>query len=432
MGYCKPKSSPMKCNYDYVHSSFKAPYISIFSNYMYYIPAHAITTRHMYEDNSIANGQGRWLMIDATYYNEDQRYYNAGHLKNTAYMFYNCTYLNSDFAHCKTFVEDASYMYAYCPKLNQSISSTYPNLKNAAYMFFNDYGNISFNVSSCPNLINASHMFDGISGFSYMQPYISGNVFPNNLRDASYMFRGTKFNSTYNNFSLPDSLTNASHMFENCIFLNRANYEGGVYEFINKLSNNLTNTSYMFANCRNFNYEFIGYGFTNNIVDASYMFAYCVKSDIMPFGRIKLPTKLVNASHMFDSTRIQAAAIANIFNNFHDNITDFSYMFNNCIGAGSSTEIVIGVKARNLAYMFANCRDLALNIRVYSDSNLENVSNMLYNHTNNKRIVRIFCKNISKFTGREEKFMVCSPISWTTVTNGYYNNKYGIYIYKNL
>lgn len=118
--------------------------------------------------------------------------------------------------------------------------------------------------------------------------------------------------------------------------------------------------------------------------------------------------------------------------NFNGSV-NLGYKVDNCaymlVNANSyNQETIIPASVNNCRSMFENCT--AMNSNIYINGNVENkdITNMIYNRGNSKRI-NIFsnCDN----TTHLGKVCTGSPITLTSMTNGYYNSAYNVYFYNN-
>lgn len=223
---------------------------------------------------------------------------------------------------------------------------------------------------------------------------------------------------------------NCSYMFENNEFINDPIYIG----------NTVTDCSYMFSNCQNFNnIIFMG----DNVTNCSYMFNSCNNFN----QSIQIPNNVINCSHMFDSCE-------NFNQNIQipNNVTDCSYMFNWCTELNQNIQIpnsvtncsymfsssilkdiiTIPSSVTDCSFMFSNCQLLS-EIIIQEDENqpIHNFTGLIYNRPNNISL-RIHCNNLSLITDSSSNSIVNEPIMWSSMTNGYYNLFYNVFLYNNI
>lgn len=110
--------------------------------------------------------------------------------------------------------------------------------------------------------------------------------------------------------------------------------------------------------------------------------------------------------------------------------TNCQSMFWNC--ASYNQDITIPASVTDARYMFDSCYNMGSNIFV--DAEFESAMNctagMLASKDHSKR-VNIWCNNLSTFLSTNWQSIVSSSITWTEMTNGYFNSVYNIYLYNN-
>jgi hypothetical protein len=82
-------------------------------------------------------------------------------------------------------------------------------------------------------------------------------------------------------------------------------------------------------------------------------------------------------------------------------------------------------------YMFNGCTNMRCNIYIDNKNlNNKNMAGFIKNHPNNKRI-NIFCNNIQVLNRTDTDSIIEQAITWSSISNGYYNRSFNIYIYSN-
>ena len=159
---------------------------------------------------------------------------------------------------------------------------------------------------------------------------------------------------------------------------------------------NKNNCSNMFEDCDQFNLPVvIGYGVNN----CSNMFRNC--------RNFNQPVVMINNVYTCSSMFINC-------NNFNQSITIFN---------------VYGCRE-----MFCNCYNFSGNVYIRSNKFGSGQSGMFYGCYNNRRKNLFVYKNMSTHFNSTVagSTLVYNEITWTTMTNGYYNAAYNIYVYTNL
>ena len=233
-------------------------------------------------------------------------------------------------------------------------------------------------------------------------------VVNNNYRiggSCAYMFSG---NDLFNQpVTIGDNVTSCSTMFNGCFNFNKPVTIG----------NNVTNCVAMFYSCWKFNQPIT---IPNKVNFCNYMFLDC-----RVFNQpITIPDKVLNCAYMFNNCGNFNQPIT-----IPDNVTNCAYMFQWCYNFNKS--VTIGYNVLTCAYMFNNCRNLNQNIYIKS-TKTSNVVRMLYNH-NNQKMINLFCTNLASLNKTTAATsLVGAAITWTAMTNGYYNATYNVYLYNNL
>ena len=179
---------------------------------------------------------------------------------------------------------------------------------------------------------NMSHMFDGIgaSQIDFLDNnHVSTDLNTENVTDMSYMFANTTninwLPATY--FTNTSKVTNMSHMFYNS---GSDSSPDGSYYFSNDVSK-VKDMSYMFANSRAF-FDLKFDWNTESVTNMSHMFDNCVSR----FGRIHEfdglenwdTSNVTDMSYMFRGLRTPEGDDLNLSGWDTSNVTNMSYMFN--------------------------------------------------------------------------------------------------------
>lgn len=147
------------------------------------------------------------------------------------------------------------------------------------------------------------------------------------------------------------SVTNMSHMFENCDTFNQPIGEWN--------TSSVTDMSYMFYRCTSFNQPIGGWD-TSSVTDMSYMFAaydgwgstHSTCKFNQPIGEWDT-SSVTNMSHMFNNCTSFNQPIGEWDTS---NVKDMSYMFNNCESFNQPIGEWIVSKAVSMKCMFVRCR----------------------------------------------------------------------------
>lgn len=254
------------------------------------------------------------------------------------------------------------------------------------------------------------------------------NLDTKNITNMDYMFSGDKSitkldldkfdtagaNSMNNMFANCEKLSDFSlenfntqnvqfmmHMFENCKSITSL-------DLSSFKTPNLKDISYMFKNATNIkdlkisnldvsNVEFMMYTFqgmssitnldlstwnTSNVTDMSYMFYNCTNLNQIITDKFDT-SKVVYMMHMFDGAFAQGTTpVALDLTGFDtSNVTDMSYMFNNCTNLQSINLSSFDVtKVQYMNYMFNNCSSLmGLDLHKFTTKSVTDISYMFSN-----------------------------------------------------
>lgn len=269
-------------------------------------------------------------------------------------------------------VTNCTYMLNGCSNFNRPVTFG-NNVRNISYCLrgcskFNSPVVIGDNVTSMLGL------FNGCS--EYNQPI---NI-PNKNISINLLFSGCKkFNCPV---TIPDSITRAVDLFRSCFNFNQPV----------TISDNINYASAMFADCYNFNQPVT---ISNNINSVSSMFANCYKFN-QPLN--------VNCPNV-------------------QSILSYS---------GINSNVTFGTRTVNLFRAMDNCMNFTGDVFVQGTA----VTNVygLFNYCNNSLRKNIWFNSAlnAVFNARTgSTSMVGASVTWTAMTNGFYNALYNIYCYNN-
>ena len=283
------------------------------------------------------------------------------------------------------------------------------------------------------------------------------------LSYCSYMFPNVEtFNKPVT--ILGNKISATSYMFENCIAFDKP---------VTMIGSNIRRCDYMFNNCNNFNKPII---IPDTVYTCSSMFKYCRSFN----QSITIPSNVNYCDQMFyfcsklnsPITIIPGGSQINCYEMFchcdifnqsvtiPDGVTNCSCMFWYC--EKYSKPIIIPDSVTNCSSMFGHCNSFNSTITIGnvndcnfssfisgngdSDGNFGNhiyfktkqtninVTGML-THTNRTLRKSVHFNSVlnSKFNGTdyETGSIVFYDITWTSMTNGFYNTAWNVYCYYN-
>lgn len=190
------------------------------------------------------------------------------------------------------------------------------------------------------------------------------------VRDMSYMF--INCHRLQGGITLPNSVTNLSHAFENCNDVHSAvaGYNNNIV-----IGNNVTDLSYAFANCKSIGALF---ELSNSITNMSHTFQGC--SNIERATSV-IPNSVTDLSYAFKSCinlispPSTLGSVINLCGTFQgcnslmhhsmsipEGVRDMSFMFNGCTFLKDGVDIPNSVT--NLAYAFAGCKEVQFSPRI--------------------------------------------------------------------
>ena len=199
-------------------------------------------------------------------------------------------------------------------------------------------------------------------------------VIGNNVRDCVELFYGCHYLNT--NVVIPNGVESCHSMFRDCYRLNQ-NIQ---------IPESVTNCGWMFFNVSSLGYEI---KIPNNVADCSYMFAGITTKN---FANLHIPPKVNNVENIFGG--------------------DYAYTY---------------PYAPNI---FFDAREW-INIRILSmfGSGYLNGTE-IFNKKTRKNV--FFNSILNNVFNRENSYSIAGrPITWTPMTNGFYNAEYNFYMYNN-
>lgn len=324
---------------------------------------------------------------------------------NMSYCFFGCKNFNDSIIFPKN-TNSCAYMLTQCTNYNVNI--TIPNTVTSCISMLRNCYNFNSKIVFEENssVTNLDNMLSGCS--NYKQNFI----IPNSVIDASNLF----FNSQHFNATVVTEtnsvLSNMTSMFNNCKEFNSEVHISG---------NNLS-CVYAFLWCSNLNSRVS----LDGVKYGSYLFSNCynLNSEIT-----------INC----DSYGILSYAFLNCrkFNqNFiiPRNAADIGYMFGNCWELNQN--IFIPNTVQNCMHLFSNASNMS-NVTIEGNRSLVNTEstyfrNMFANHNSEQTLNIWVTDNDSNLINNLKIANLCAAkMTWETVTNGFYNSQYNVYIYNN-
>ena len=238
-------------------------------------------------------------------------------------------------------------------------------------------------------------------------------VFLKQITDCSYIFNNCR-NITSIDLSSFDSskVTHMNYMFSECYNLNEINLN-------NLNTNNVIDINHMFNKCHELTkIEFPSSFNTQNIIDMSFMFNECQKLSEIIFSKSFITSKVTSMKSIFGKCfKLKNLNISN-FNT--ENVTDMSYMFEQC---NNLEKIVLDSskfktnKVVNMVRMFSECNSLK-EIDL-SSFNVENVIHMNYMFNNCRQLTTVDLSKtkINQAANLAHMFDNCSNINTINISN---------------
>ena len=362
-----------------------------------------------------------WPYAGRLYFNE-----------NSSNTFYQCGGLNMSLqaitnSISRNKIVNAYNMFGYCEKLSGSpVWGT--NITNAGYMYY-ECQNLTGQPVCGPNVTDARSMY-------YNCQYLTGwPTVGDNVTHAEYMYYNCR--NITGRVEIPRFVVNAECMFKNCKTLNRVTLDS---------TTNLNNAYEICYACSNLKYASLQ---GRNVVNAANAFAWCYNLR----QSAKCGANVVNARNMYYycNSLIGAAECGKNVQDAYQmyymcsnltagpnvgaNVINAAYMYYQCFNMQGMMSIQTSGKIQNAAYMFYRCSKIqGGEIRLYSSCT--NVYQMFFGKNNSNRYNVYVVKSSTLDTALRNNSIagriVGTNLTWTTMTNGYYNSTYGIYVYNNL
>lgn len=183
------------------------------------------------------------------------------------------------------------------------------------------------------------------------------------------------------------------------------------------IGNNVNNCAFMLQYCNNFNSEVI----IGRNVKVLYHFLYACNN----FNRnIIIPDKAENCCEMFYLCEKMSSKIT-----FGKNMVDCVRMFQGCYQLSIDNDVTLPKSVALANGMFAECGRLNIPNLYINNINC-GISYMLSSWHNSR--INIFCEDLTEIVSlTQSDSIVGGKITWTPMTNGYYNALRNIYLYNN-
>ena len=271
---------------------------------------------------------------------------------------------------------------------------------------------------------------------------LSNSFWNTNINAVFNMYNATFLFSTYytlaqcNNFNSPV-------IFPNNTSLTYTRFPGGTQFF-----QNYPSFSYMFSNCRNYNQpttvRFHEISTPDNkmiTINMSGMFSGCNNFNsrlVFDFDRLYKNTTNLSLARVLYSCSSLFFFMAGSYSNFNQpmvfkgGLQNADRVFCNCPYFNQPVVFDVGFASGtpNLSSAF-NCLNMKSDIIILNGNHAMNVNNFLRSGRNNASI-NIYTENISKFQSASNLFNNRSSLTWTSVTNGVYNEMYNVYLLNNV
>ena len=244
-----------------------------------------------------------------------------------------------------------------------------------------------------------------MSSFYYRQDP-TNIIISDNVISCHGAFRGMM--NINANITIPDSVLDCVEMFKGCRNLHRPVI----------IPDSVTNCYGMFDFCTTFNNSVtIG----QNVLNCASMFSNCIYFN----QPITIPSKVTNCVNMFSAC-----------SNFNQTITIPDNVIN-CSGVLSETErfnsaITIGKNVINCSGLLGRGYNFGNHIYFKTKSTSIDITGLFYTYAQKKYIHFNSALN-SKFnsTTAAKWLTPRGDVTWTTMTNGFYNTAYNVYCYYN-
>ena len=248
-----------------------------------------------------------------------------------------------------------------------------------------------------------------VHGNATIGPYSGSLEFNEICVNTFYNCRSlrTSLQAIANNISMK-SIVNANQMFFICPNLTGSPVCG----------DNVTDASYMYSSCPNLTGPPVC---GRNVIYATSMYRYCNNLTGSPV----CGNNVIYANGMYEGcTNLTGSPVCG------SNVTNANGMYYNCYNLTGSP--VCGSNVTNASYMYQNCYNLTGSGNVYMN-NVNFCYRMLYGRPQGASRINLFINpsklNLKNAFGAGNIMGIA--LTWTDMTNGYYNASYNIYAYTN-
>jgi hypothetical protein len=359
------------------------------------------------EVNVQVPGGGGSYMIDARDYLLS--YANNGQLVGEGKI---CGLLSPLYYYGQANISKEVYTNVNCVFTNEEELNNFNELLVIGNKVTNCYGLLSGAIAynqpiTIPNDVNScAQMFYNCKNFN--QPI----TLPDSLKECTYMFYGCE--SFDQAVVLPNGVTYCSHLFENCTNFNQPI----------TIPNSVTSCEDMFNGCTSFNQPVTIPNITESSIYSKSiegMFYECyefnqplvIPNGIKSCGHILMYCYNFNSPITIGTNVISCNQLLTGCNNFNQDITFPKNVASIFIGLQGTTSFGKNVFINNASITQSN---------VYR----------LFQDCNNSLQKNIWCNNLTPFLGNKyANSIAMADITWTEMTNGYYNSVYNIYLYNN-
>lgn len=199
-------------------------------------------------------------------------------------------------------------------------------------------------------------------------------------------------------------------MFSNCTNFNR----------LVTFPLSVTNLHYVFAGCTKYNQNF---SIRSTVTVCSSLFENCISLNqniLIPSGVKECTSMFMGCSNLNQNIRIPQEA------------EKCWMMFRNCTNLNQ--DFTIPKNVTSCYYMFGGCNSLS-GKNIYINGSPD-CTGMFHRKTVASGTwggrLNIFCNNISVLVGTgASNSIMATAVTWTAMTNGYYNSTYNLYLYNN-
>lgn len=231
-------------------------------------------------------------------------------------------------------------------------------------------------------------------------PYVvTVNGVPSERVTLSYgLAEQSDFNSP---FTIGNKVVACDYMLKNCTNFNQPVTFG----------DNIENVAGCFSGCSNFNSD-VNLG--SNIKNISYLFDGCTN-----FNRPIIIGNVLSAMYAFKNTKFNQPITLNV---------DGSCM-NIFMDSPINSPVIFGPNTNYLYASFSGCVNFASDI--YVKSRVFNTMNYMFNNTNYSLRKNLWINSAISSNVQSARLTGGGALSWTTMTNGFYNALTNIYVFNN-